>query len=521
MNAGSPSQTLASINADYENDGKYKEERKDAHSDRGERRPILKQILSNFLEGKVGLKQFHEEVTKESFAHNAWRFTGTQGLMFFNQLVNAPGQNDTADILRHCLTLPKSTTEAKEKVAAFAEYIMSIRQRAARKLNAPQVGRSLFFLTFFWEKQDANSPIYRPSAAAGLQSLGFYAPSGAVADNYEQYLRAFERLRLQLNVSAEVAEDILYHVDWKGEGVKDEATTSEMASRPQESPTERSNYDIQDFVSETGIAQEIAKSWLRRLKRKMHVVFQGSPGTGKTFVAERLAKLLASSTNGTVDLVQFHPAYTYEDFIQGLRPVPAQNGYSFKLEPGRFLEFCRKAEPLSPSPCILIIDELNRGNPPRIFGELMYLLEYRDKSIPLAAGGEPFRIPKNVYLIGTMNTADRSIALVDHAFRRRFSFVRLKPDLDVLRSSLLKKGLPAESLVNVIRKVNATIDDQDYEVGISFFMKEGDRLKENIQDIWESEIEPYLEEYFYDQPGKVEPFRWATVSKNELREWAT
>ena len=278
------------------------------------------------------------------------------------------------------------------------------------------------------------------------------------------------------------------------------------------------NYSLEDFVHETHLTAEIAKTWMGRLQRKKHIVFQGPPGTGKTYVAERLAKLLVSGTNGFMDIVQFHPAYTYEDFIQGLRPGKAVG--SFELQSGRFLEFCEKARLRGNAPCVMMIDELNRGNPPRVFGELMYLLEHRDKSIPLAAGGNLYQIPENVFIIGTMNTADRSIALVDHAFRRRFSFIRLEPDLDVLRKYLTEKGLPAEGLIATLNRVNSAINDPNYSVGISYFMQEGDDLRQSIKDIWEGEIEPYLEEYFFDKPDKVDQYRWTYLSKQGLSEWS-
>jgi 5-methylcytosine-specific restriction protein B len=149
----------------------------------------------------------------------------------------------------------------------------------------------------------------------------------------------------------------------------------------------------------------------------------------------------------------------------------------------------------------------------------MYLLEYRDKTIPLAYGGE-FTVPENVYLIGTMNTADRSIALVDHAFRRRFSFIYLAPDYGVLRRYLEEYELPADSLISVLKLINTAIDDPHYEVGISFFLKDGVRLKETLQDVWHGEIEPYLEEYFYDRPEKIEPFRWERLIEADLADWA-
>jgi len=133
------------------------------------------------------------------------------------------------------------------------------------------------------------------------------------------------------------------------------------------------------------------------------------------------------------------------------------------------MQFCGRARRAHDNtPCVLIIDEINRGNLSRIFGELMYLLEYRDKQIPLAGDERPFSIPENVVIIGTMNTADRSIALVDHALRRRFSFIHVGPEYDVLRIQLEKNGFKPNNLINALKLVNAAIDDRNYEVGGHF-----------------------------------------------------
>ena len=279
-------------------------------------------------------------------------------------------------------------------------------------------------------------------------------------------------------------------------------------------------YTLDDFTEDTGFEPEVIARWERILNRKKHIVFQGPPGTGKTYVAERLAKMMVSETYGFIEVVQFHPAYAYEDFVQGIRPKPVDGGLTYELEEGRFLAFCRRAdEEANGAPCVLIIDEINRAHLSRVFGELMYLLEYRDKAIPLAAGGEPFRIPENVYLIGTMNTADRSIALVDHALRRRFSFIRLNPDYNILKNQLEKHGHPVDSLIRVLKEINTAIDDPNYELGISFFMRDNKNLKEILPDIWKGEIEPYLEEFFYDNPKKVDPFRWIALAENKLKDW--
>jgi MoxR-like ATPase len=285
-------------------------------------------------------------------------------------------------------------------------------------------------------------------------------------------------------------------------------------------------YTAEEFATESAIPQEAISVWLSRLRRKQHLIFQGPPGTGKTYIAERLARVLASGSIGILETVQFHPSYGYEDFMHGIRPVVEEGRMTFERMPGRFLQFCTVAsERLKASAtenganCVLIIDEINRANLSRVFGELMYLLEYRDKAIPLAGENKPFSIPENVYIIGTMNTADRSIALVDHALRRRFSFIHVAPDYDVLRIQLEKHNLNADSLIKALRAVNTAIDDPNYEVGISFFLKDGAALASTLKDVWEGEIEPYLEEYFYDQPPKLEPLRWKKLSTGDLAPW--
>ena len=274
------------------------------------------------------------------------------------------------------------------------------------------------------------------------------------------------------------------------------------------SPGTNPAYTLADFAAETGFEEAELTRWVRAIERKRQVIVYGPPGTGKTYLAERLAKHLIGGGNGFLDLVQFHPAYAYEDFIQGIRPMPGADGQlDYPLVAGRFLEFCEKARSRIDS-CVLIVDEINRANLARVFGEMMYLLEYRDRVIPLAAGGS-LRIPSNVRIIGTMNTADRSIALVDHALRRRFAFLALYPNYDVLRRFHEATGFDPESLIGVLRRLNTQIGDRHYEVGITFFLRKD--LEPDVEDIWRMEIEPYLEEYFFDQPDKVEGFRWDRV----------
>jgi 5-methylcytosine-specific restriction protein B len=271
-------------------------------------------------------------------------------------------------------------------------------------------------------------------------------------------------------------------------------------------------YTLTQFAEDTSFEEAQLKCWVRAIERKKQGILYGSPGTGKTYIAEGLAKHLIRSSDGLKELIQFHPAYAYEDFIQGIRPQSQDGALKYPLVPGRFIEFCEKAE-FCQGLCVLIIDEINRANLAQVFGELMYLLEYRDKKIPLAGSSEPFSIPDNVRIIGTMNTADRSIAIVDHALRRRFAFIELRPNYDVLRRYHEKNqtGFQVDGLIEILKRLNNAIADKHYEVGISYFFTEN--LAEHIEDIWQMEIEPYLEEYFYDQLEKVDEFRWDKIKQ--------
>ena len=289
-----------------------------------------------------------------------------------------------------------------------------------------------------------------------------------------------------------------------------DAVAPEPEEDNQPERTIQAAYLLPQFAAETGFPEKELAGWVRAIERKGQAILYGPPGTGKTFVAERLAWHLVGGGDGFWDLVQFHPAYAYEDFIQGIRPrTTAGGGLSYPTEPGRFLEFCAGAAKCQ-GRCVLIIDEINRANLARVFGELMYLLEYRDREVPLAGGGR-LRIPANIRLIGTMNTADRSIALVDHALRRRFAFLALYPHFEALRDFHRRQntGYPVEKLIQVLNRLNSAIHDRHYHVGITYFLRQA--LATEIADIWRMEIEPYLDEYFFDQPDKADAFRWERV----------
>ncbi|WP_418345534.1 McrB family protein [Rhodococcus pyridinivorans] len=250
----------------------------------------------------------------------------------------------------------------------------------------------------------------------------------------------------------------------------------------------------------------VPREWLQEcvelLRDRPQLIFYGPPGTGKTFIAKELARHLAGESN--VKLVQFHPAYSYEDFFEGYRP--AQHGagqVGFELRPGPLRTLVDRAVENPDAVYVLVIDEINRGNLAKIFGELYFLLEYRNESIDLLYGSgdsEPFMLPRNVIVIGTMNTADRSIALVDAAMRRRFAFLPLHPSEEptsgILRSWLHNHGHPMEA-ADLLDELNALIDDEDFKIGPSYFMRPAVFAPHGLERAWKYNILPLLEEFHY------------------------
>lgn len=273
------------------------------------------------------------------------------------------------------------------------------------------------------------------------------------------------------------------------------------------------NYDKEDFLKDVYISAESYTTLVGLMTRKRNVILLGAPGVGKTFAAKRLAySMMGVMDSSRVQSVQFHQSYTYEDFIEGFRP--SVTGTGFEIKKGVFYNFCMKAENDSENDYFFIIDEINRGNLSKIFGELFTLIEADKRGkrkMELLYSSDNFSVPKNVYIIGMMNTADRSLAMIDYALRRRFAFYEMKPAFESEGFREYQYGLENDKfnkLIDCVISLNQKIADDDslgegFCIGHSYFC-DIEEIKENtLTDIVEFEIIPLLKEYWFDEPSKV------------------
>ena len=253
----------------------------------------------------------------------------------------------------------------------------------------------------------------------------------------------------------------------------------------------------------------------RLLQDKRQIVFYGPPGTGKTYVALELAHHFAGAEDAT-DLVQFHPSYAYEDFVEGYRPADKSGQPGFELQPGPLKRIADKARSQPDATHVLVIDEINRGNVARVFGELYFLLEYRNREISLQYSEKQFSLPKNLWFIATMNTADRSIALVDAALRRRFRFVEFSPHespiKNLLRDWLRERKPDFLWVADLVDLANSKLPDRHLAIGPSYFMH-NELDDEWVELIWKHSIIPYLEEQLFGDDALLAEFELAKLRR--------
>lgn len=274
-------------------------------------------------------------------------------------------------------------------------------------------------------------------------------------------------------------------------------------------------YTKQDFLNKVYMTEERYDVLAALLRNKKNVILQGAPGVGKTFTAKKLAyAMMGAVDDSRIEMVQFHQNYSYEDFIIGYRP----DGADFKLTDGIFYRFCQIAANHPDKEYFFIIDEINRGNMSKIFGELLMLIEkdYRGTKATLAYSGMPFSVPENLYIIGMMNTADRSLAMIDYALRRRFSFFEMEPGFNSEGFTNYQKAFGNETfdtLIDQIKVLNKEIAEdkslgRGFQIGHSYFCG---REEKGVDDEWmrsvvEFDILPMLSEYWFDEPTKLQ--RW-------------
>lgn len=299
---------------------------------------------------------------------------------------------------------------------------------------------------------------------------------------------------------------------------------TEEEDEPELPETKWPLYNKELFLKEVFMDEAQYDTLVGLILNKKNVILQGAPGVGKTYAANRLAySIIGEKNKDRVMMVQFHQSYSYEDFIEGFRPQTDSAGYDIKK--GSFYKFCKKAAEDSDNKYFFIIDEINRGNLSKIFGELFMLIEKdkRGNSLQLLYSDEKFYVPSNVYIIGMMNTADRSLAILDYALRRRFAFYDMKPAFDRpsfidYKQSLNSSGF--NSLIDCVMKLNEAISEdsslgEGFCIGHSYFcdLKKADYAA--LSSIVEYELIPLLKEYWFDDPANVRD--WTERLRNSIK----
>lgn len=303
----------------------------------------------------------------------------------------------------------------------------------------------------------------------------------------------------------------LSYKSWSGE-IKPEGGNLPIGVHPPQE--ELVPYTKEDFLTDVFITEDKYETITSLLWRKKNLILQGAPGVGKTFTAKRLAySLMGERDTSRVKMLQFHQSYSYEDFVMGYRP----NGTGFELKKGPFYQFCVDALKNPSKSYYFIIDEINRGNLSKIFGELLMLIESdkRGEEVTLTYSDEPFSVPENVYIIGMMNTADRSIAIIDYALRRRFCFVELEPafESEKFKAYLMFQGA-SEELVDKIKRKMGSINSEitkdvnlgkGFRIGHSYFSNYS-ASESWYEEIIKYEIEPLINEYWFDEEEKAKNY---------------
>jgi AAA domain (dynein-related subfamily) len=357
--------------------------------------------------------------------------------------------------------------------------------------------------------------------------------SDALAERYSRFLELLDDLGLRLIARGCAirdrldAQSLMWWVSSAGppeEWPEDEKTAFLVyqEGNPVSPPPPPPPPGLAALAEELTIPEPDLQRMIDLIERKRAAIFYGPPGTGKTYVALKLAAFLAGDALRT-KLVQFHPSYAYEDFVEGFRPDLVNGQPGFRLSDGPFKELAEAASNDPDHTYVLVIDELNRGNVAKVFGELYFLLEYRRESVRLQYSHKPFALPANLLVIGTMNTADRSIALLDTALRRRFYFIPFfpgRPPIEGLLRNWLDINAPElDWVADVVDRANDLLKDEHVAIGHSYFVAFGPELDEDrVREVWEYSVLPTIEERFFGDPDRIQDFALDRLREDEPPE---
>ena len=430
-----------------------------------------------------------------------------------------------ADLNAWCSNHPEDALQALQLLWAgsspsVVEPIRAFTNRLPDEALQGAIGNSTNVISVLLMGLDAREfPPYRVGVFNQAYDRTGYNKPAPNADEAEVYQHALGFLDRFIEEARERGVELIDRLNaqsvvWQIPGMNRDGEPSAPVPPVEDEETEViTAVTLEELAAELMWETDRLQMVIRGLGDKGQVIFQGPPGTGKTFVARRIAQWYQQQ-GGDFRIVQFHPSYSYEDFVEGYRPARNQDGQvGFDLVPGPLRLMADQARENPDRQFILVIDEINRGEVAKILGELYFLLEYRGEGVDLQYSHDSFQLPKNLWFIGTMNTTDRSIALVDAALRRRFYFFGFYPDeppvQGLLRRWLRENNREALWVADLVDAANRKLSDRHLGIGPSHFMKKDPPLDEaRVRFIWEQAVMPYIEEQCFGDEGRLREFAY-------------